>query len=140
MAIDSIGAVGNVQVAAAQASVGLEDFLQIFLTQLNYQDPLEPVDNREFLAQLAQFSSVEIANRTSETTTALLDVSSLSQSIGLLGKTVNVNLEQGSASGTVIAMSLVNGQPQLTISQENGSLLRASPTQVSTVIDLGGGG
>ncbi|MEY2908386.1 MAG: Flagellar hook capping protein [Pseudomonadota bacterium] len=138
MAIDSIGAVGNVQVAAAQASVGLEDFLQIFLTQLNYQDPLEPVDNREFLAQLAQFSSVEIANRTSETTTALLDVSSLSQSIGLLGKTVNVNLEQGSASGTVIAMSLVNGQPQLTISQENGSLLRASPTQVSTVIELGG--
>lgn len=140
MAIDSIGAVGNVQVAAAQASVGLEDFLQIFLTQLNYQDPLEPVDNREFLAQLAQFSSVEIANRTSETTTALLDVSSLSQSIGLLGKTVNVNLEQGSASGTVIAMSLVNGQPQLTISQPNGSLLRASPTQVSTVIDLGAGG
>jgi flagellar basal-body rod modification protein FlgD len=140
MAIDSIGAVGNVQVAAAQASVGLEDFLQIFLTQLNYQDPLEPVDNREFLAQLAQFSSVEIANRTSETTTALLDVSSLSQSIGLLGKTVNVNLEQGTASGTVIAMSLVNGQPQLTISQQNGSLLRASPTQVSTVIDLGGGG
>jgi len=62
----------------------------------------------------------------------------LSQSIGLLGKTVNVNLEQGSASGTVIAMSLVNGQPQLTISQENGSLLRASPTQVSTVIELGG--
>ncbi|MCH1492636.1 MAG: hypothetical protein L7T24_08760 [Luminiphilus sp.] len=140
MAIDSIGAVGNVQVAAAQASVGLEDFLQIFLTQLNYQDPLEPVDNREFLAQLAQFSSVEIANRTSETTTALLDVSSLSQSIGLLGKTVNVNLEQGTASGTVIAMSLVNGQPQLTISQQNGSLLRASPTQVSTVIDLGAGG
>lgn len=140
MAIDSIGAVGNVQVAAAQASVGLEDFLQIFLTQLNYQDPLEPVDNREFLAQLAQFSSVEIANRTSETTTALLDVNSLSQSIGLLGKTVNVNLEQGSASGTVIAMSLVNGQPQLTISQQNGSLLRASPTQVSTIIDLGQGG
>lgn len=140
MAIDSIGAVGNVQVAAAQASVGLEDFLQIFLTQLNYQDPLEPVDNREFLAQLAQFSSVEIANRTSETTTALLDVNSLSQSIGLLGKTVNVNLEQGSATGTVIAMSLVNGQPQLTISQQNGSLLRASPTQVSTIIDLGQGG
>jgi len=139
MAIDSIGAVGNVQIAAAQASVGLEDFLQIFLTQLNYQDPLEPVDNREFLAQLAQFSSVELANRTSETTTALLDVSSLSQSIGLLGKTVNVSLEQGTASGTVIAMSLVSGQPQLTISQSNGSLLRASPTQVTTVIDLGGG-
>ena len=79
MAIDSVGAVGRTDVVSAQASVGLDDFLNIFLTQLNYQDPLEPVDNREFLAQLAQFSSVELANRTNETTSAILDVSNISQ-------------------------------------------------------------
>tara|TARA_B110000503_G_scaffold100282_2_gene150045 strand:+ start:788 stop:1210 length:423 start_codon:yes stop_codon:yes gene_type:complete len=139
MAIESIGSVGTVNTAAAQASVGLEDFLNIFLTQLNYQDPLEPVDNREFLAQLAQFSTVEIANRTSETTEALLDVSSLQQSIGLLGRTVNVQLETGSTSGEVLAMSLVNSQPRLTISQADGTLLTASPAQVSAVIELSGG-
>jgi flagellar basal-body rod modification protein FlgD len=139
MAIDSVGAVGRTDVVSAQASVGLDDFLNIFLTQLNYQDPLEPVDNREFLAQLAQFSSVELANRTNETTTAILDVSNLSQSIGLLGRTVNVQLETGSSSGEVIAMNLVQGQPRLSVKQPDGSIISVSPTQVSSVIQLTAG-
>jgi flagellar basal-body rod modification protein FlgD len=134
-----VGAVGRTDVVSAQASVGLDDFLNIFLTQLNYQDPLEPVDNREFLAQLAQFSSVELANRTNETTSAILDVSNLSQSIGLLGRTVNVQLETGSSSGEVIAMSLVQGQPRLSVKQADGSIISVSPTQVSSVIQLTAG-
>ena len=136
MAIETIGRIGDTAVASAQASVGLEDFLNIFLTQLNYQDPLEPVDNREFLAQLAQFSSVELANRTNENSEALLDISGLSQSIGLLGRQVNVQLENGSSSGEVIAMNLVNNQPRLTVSQADGSQIVVSPTQVSAVIQL----
>jgi flagellar basal-body rod modification protein FlgD len=139
MAIDSIGAIGNRETVAAQANVGLEDFLRLFLTQLNYQDPLEPVDNREFLAQLAQFSSVELANRSNENAEALLDVNNLSQSIGLLGRAVNVQLETGTASGEVIAMNLVNGQPQLTIFQEDGNFITVSPTQVRSVIQLSEG-
>lgn len=135
MAIDSIGALGQVSTTTAQSSVGLEDFLNIFLAQLNYQDPLEPVDNREFIAQLAQFSSVEIANRTSETAEALLDITSLSQSIGLLGRTVNVSLDSGLVAGQVIAMSLVNQQPVLSIRGQDGTVFTAGPSQVSTVID-----
>lgn len=136
MAIETIGRIGDTEVPPQQATVGLEDFLNIFLTQLNYQDPLEPVDNREFLAQLAQFSSVEIANRTNENTEALLDLNGLSQSIGLLGKQVNVQLEQGSSTGEVIAMNIVNDQPRLTVSQTDGSVIVVSPTQVSAVIQL----
>ena len=140
MAIDSVGAVGRTDTVAAQASVGLDEFLNIFLTQLNYQDPLEPVDNREFLAQLAQFSSVELANRTNDNTEALLDVSNLSQSIGLLGRTVNVQLETGSTSGEVVAMSLVQGQPRLSVKQADGTFISVSPTQISSVIQLSNAG
>jgi flagellar basal-body rod modification protein FlgD len=140
MAIDSVGAVGRTDTVAAQASVGLDEFLNIFLTQLNYQDPLEPVDNREFLAQLAQFSSVELANRTNDNTEALLDVSNLSQSIGLLGRTVNVQLETGSTSGEVVAMSLVQGQPRLSVRQADGTFISVSPTQISSVIQLSNAG
>jgi flagellar basal-body rod modification protein FlgD len=140
MAIDSVGAVGRTDTVAAQASVGLDEFLNIFLTQLNYQDPLEPVDNREFLAQLAQFSSVELANRTNDNTEALLDVSNLSQSIGLLGRTVNVQLETGSSSGEVVAMSLVQGQPRLSVKQADGTFISVSPTQISSVIQLSNAG
>ena len=124
MAIDSVGAVGRTDTVAAQASVGLDEFLNIFLTQLNYQDPLEPVDNREFLAQLAQFSSVELANRTNDNTEALLDVSNLSQSIGLLGRTVNVQLETGSTSGEVVAMSLVQGRRHVRQCEPHADQLR----------------
>ena len=84
-------------------------------------------------------SSVELANRTNENTEALLDVNNLSQSIGLLGRTVNVQLETGTASGEVIAMNLVNGQPQLTIIQQEGEFLTVSPTQVSSIIQLSEG-
>ncbi len=138
MAIESIGRVSDTGVASQAAGVGLEDFLRIFLTQLNYQDPLEPVDNREFLAQLAQFASLEIASRSNENSEALLDVTSLSQSIGLLGRTVDVQLENGQATGEVIAMRLVNDQPQLSISQADGSVIFASPTQVTQVVQLSG--
>ena len=96
--------------------------------------------DREFLAQLAQFSSVELANRTNDNTEALLDVSNLSQSIGLLGRTVNVQLETGSSSGEVVAMSLVQGQPRLSVKQADGTFISVSPTQISSVIQLSNAG
>ena len=66
-------------------------------------------------------------------------MSNLSQSIGLLGRTVNVQLETGSSSGEVIAMSLVQGQPRLSVRQPDGSIISVSPTQVSSVIQLSAG-
>ncbi len=44
---------GNVQ------NIGKEDFLKLLVTQLQHQDPLEPMDNTEFVSQLAQFSTLE---------------------------------------------------------------------------------
>ena len=45
--------------SSSTSSLGMDAFLQLLVTQLQYQDPLSPMDDKEFVAELAQFSSVE---------------------------------------------------------------------------------
>lgn len=49
------------------AALGQGDFLQLMVAQLQQQDPFEPVDNKEMLAQMAQFSSLAGTTQTNET-------------------------------------------------------------------------
>ncbi len=56
---------------AAGDAMGKSDFLTLLTTQLKYQDPLEPQDNGEFVAQLAQFSQLEATSSQSESLESL---------------------------------------------------------------------
>lgn len=136
MAVDAIGRVANEGLETQQSAVDIEDFLKIFLAQLNFQDPLEPVDNREFLAQLAQFASLETSNRSNENSEALLEVTAITQSVGLVGREVQIEGgEQGVAIGEVIAISIdQQGNPQLTIRTADGEpIIGVSPAQITLV-------
>jgi flagellar basal-body rod modification protein FlgD len=53
------GSLQGSQVASANAALGKSEFLGLLVTQLANQDPLNPLDNQQFAAQLAQFSSLE---------------------------------------------------------------------------------
>ncbi len=113
MPIDSIG-----QTAASptsQTSLGQEDFLKILTTQLSYQDPLKPLDNQQFMAQMAQFASLEQSRTMNDNLESLLAVQSASQSIGLIGKTVEVSTATGSVIGQVASLRFTNGQPLITV-------------------------
>jgi len=48
------------------ASLGLQDFMKILLTQLTYQDPLKPMDNQQFMSQIAQFTTLEQSQQLNE--------------------------------------------------------------------------
>ena len=64
MAIDSIGAFGVGNSGTTQASgISQEDFFKILVTQLSFQDPLKPIDNQAFIAQIAQFTALEQSRR-----------------------------------------------------------------------------
>ena len=49
----------NVSTAKSNQSLGKDDFLKLLVTQLQSQDPLNPMDDKEFIAQMAQFTSLE---------------------------------------------------------------------------------
>jgi len=115
--------------------MGMEDFLKILLTQLTYQDPLKPMDNQEFMAQMAQFTSLEQTQQLNEKMTTLISNQSALQSVGLIGRTVDITTATGeSVSGNVTALSLTGETPSLTVNSTNGATLsNVSLSQVTAV-------
>jgi flagellar basal-body rod modification protein FlgD len=79
-------------------AISQEDFIRLFLAQLSFQDPLEPMDNSEFLAQLAQFSSIAQLADNGEFLQSIAYINSASQGAVLLNKVVEVQTQSGTES------------------------------------------
>jgi len=120
-----LGAQQGVQdeVVANQAAISQDDFLEILLTQLTFQDPLKPLDNQEFVAQMAQFTNLEQTRQLNVNSETLLTVQSATQSIGLIGKTVTVLTDSGIETGTVTTISFNQGAPEMVINTTNNAEL-----------------
>lgn len=103
--------------------ISIQDFLRILVAQLNNQDPLKPLDNQEFVTQLAQFTSLQQTQEMNDKIGSLLSIQASTQSIGLLGRTVDVSTESGGQTGTVTALSFASGEPRLTLRLASGSVL-----------------
>jgi len=124
MAVEALGGINTAQSPnLAQAVVSQQDFLRILLTQLTFQDPLKPVDNEQFIAQLAQFTNLEQTRELTDGVNTLLSIQATTQSIGLLGKTVDVATSTGATTGTVTTIRFVAGQPAVTVLATDGSIL-----------------
>lgn len=120
MAITSTAAVGS-GAQSASANIGIQDFLKILTAQLNNQDPLKPVDNEQFVAQIAQFATLEQSRQLNVKIDDLLSTQSAIQSVGLLGKTVDVNQGGFLLSGLVTALDVSSGTPLITIKTSSGA-------------------
>lgn len=122
MPVDAIGVTPSTS-QLSQASLGQEDFIRLFLTELSFQDPLEPVNNRDFLAQMAQFANLEQTRRANENTENLLAVSAANQALGLIGQQVQATGDDGrTLAGTVGTVLFTANGPQLTLLQADGSV------------------
>jgi len=91
-----------IQQTTGNASLGEHDFLQLLVTQMTNQDPTQPQDQTQLLAQLAQFSTVEGVNNMATAQSHL-------QAADMLGKTITATVVNNSVaqptSGTVTSVS-----------------------------------
>jgi flagellar basal-body rod modification protein FlgD len=116
---------GNVPAAAAPGTrvLGLQDFLQVLLTQLSWQDPLKPMDNQTFMAQMAQFTALEQAQSLNERMGRLLATQSALQSVALIGRSVEVQGPQGVLSGVVSTLQLQGEEPVFSLTTPDGRVV-----------------
>ena len=134
MSVTPPASVGDLSAGLTAGGLDTESLMKIILTQLTYQDPLKPVDNFEFVSQLAQFMSLEQSRETGSKLDNLLGVQAATQSMGLLGRTVDVQTDTTLISGIVKSISFKGDQPELTITSTTGEVLtNATVSQVVQV-------
>jgi flagellar basal-body rod modification protein FlgD len=100
----------------SQQNLGRDDFLKILITQLSYQDPTAPMEDKEFIAQMAQFSSLEQMTSMAADFAKLTAMITGTEASSALGKSVELLDGENVVQGTVKAVTrgetpqvLVNG-------------------------------
>jgi len=98
-------------------NMGKDDFLKILLTQLAHQDPTAPMQDKEFIAQMAQFSSLEQMTNLASDFAKMARMLQSTEAAGALGKAVELDTGFETVQGTVQAVTrgeipqiLVNGR------------------------------
>ena len=87
--------------------LGKQEFLQLLVAQLRNQDPLRPMEDREFIAQLAQLTTMETLQRMQSTLESMLGAQLLSHAMGLIGHNVTAIQPGGEmVTGTVQGVRL----------------------------------
>lgn len=110
-------AVANPRVPTQQ--LGQSDFLRLLLVKLTSQDPMNPEKDSEFIAQMAQFSSLEQAKVMQADLAAMRAQQQLLQANALIGQTVQLQADEETiAAGVVSGVSLEAGTPRLLVGGE----------------------
>lgn len=101
--------------------VNQDDYMKLFMQELTYQDPLKPVDNREFMTQMAQFSALQQAQTTNGSLAELVGMTNGSQALMLIGK--HVKIKGSEEQGLVQTVAFPPHEaPRLSISMKGGTI------------------
>jgi flagellar basal-body rod modification protein FlgD len=101
------------------------DFINMLVTQLENQDPLNPTDSQDLLTQVSDIGQLESTDQLQSTMTTLNQQSSIGAAASLIGKSVNGQDSSGNAlSGTVTSVQVAGGTVNLQLS--GGSTLALS--------------
>jgi flagellar basal-body rod modification protein FlgD len=99
--------------------VGKNDFLKVLVAQLRNQDPLKPMEDREFIGQMAQLNTVEQLLAVTAQLSGLLALQEVAQASALIGKTVEAGPPgTGPVRGVVQEVRIEGGEPVLILGDE----------------------
>jgi flagellar basal-body rod modification protein FlgD len=118
---------------ASKQNMDKDDFLKILITQLTTQDPSQPMQDKDFIAQMAQFSSLEQMTNMATSFGKVSNVITASQAVSTIGKTVEIQVGDQLVKGQVSAVT--PGQfPQVLVGEKYydfGSVQKISAAEVN---------
>jgi flagellar basal-body rod modification protein FlgD len=115
------------------------DFLKLLMAQMQNQNPMNPTSGTDYVTQMAQFSTVQGITQMNQSITSMLAMQGLTQSTGLIGKTVAYTDASGRiASGAVNAVAMVGGQPQLVVNNTIVNINQIQSIQAARTSNVGG--
>ncbi|MDI3341744.1 MAG: flagellar hook capping FlgD N-terminal domain-containing protein [Sphaerobacter sp.] len=103
--------------ASPTDQLGKQEFLQLLIAQLRNQDPLRPMEDTEFIAQLAQLNTLEQMQQMNATLGVMVEMSLLTQAASLIGKQITAKdpVTGEVTTGVVHDISVNQGEPVLNV-------------------------
>ena len=119
------------EATGSNGQLGKDDFLKLFVAQLQHQDPLKPMEDKEFMGQMASFSTLEQVAKLATASEKLASTLSLTGSLGFIGRTVTYKDAAGvTRTGAVERVqTTAEGKVSLTVAGTDG----IDPTTITQV-------
>lgn len=116
--------------------MGKDEFLQLLVTELQHQDPTNPMNDREFIAQMAQFSSLEQMLNFNTNMSKLVDNVSFQSSFNLIGMNVDI---QGAPDENGVQTTGASGMVESVSKRGNMSFVKVNGEEfpVTDIIRVG---
>lgn len=113
------------------------DFMKLLITQLRTQDPTKPLDDKEFIGQMAQFTSLKQMNEMTENMKGLTKEFAFTKAVNLVNKTVSwVDENEQVNTGLVSSVKIRNGETYLNIGDQDvplGQIREVSDTRTAEI-------
>lgn len=104
----------NVSGRSPSGQLGKDEFLKLLITQLSNQDPTSPMEDTQFISQMAQFSSLEQMTNMNKSFESLASMVNFSQANNTIGRTVDIDIGDDSIRG-VVEGATMGGNPQVLV-------------------------
>ena len=110
--------------SATSQSLSEQDFLNLLVTQMTQQDPLNPMTNQDLLAQMVQFSTLQSNTTTQSDLGQMTAGQTFSEADAMIGKQVSVQTDSNgdTAQGVVSGVDVSSGAPQIIVNGQSYSI------------------